>query len=149
MSVLKKYGKTDPLFTSFFTSSFTYAYLVHRCHTRTGGIYLDTDAFPTHSLDSLRIHPFTLSFDNIINQDPAEPKRLNNGVFLSEPNAAFLNLWEKEYANFDPTSFAHHSSNVPYILATQFPDLIHVEFSRISPISYGFQTAEAAAGLTC
>ena len=114
-----------------------------------GGIYLDTDAFPVQSLDELRSHNFTLSFDNIVNPDPLAPKRLNNGVLLSAPDAAFLRVWMRAYATFDPTSFEFHSSTLPFTLATQYPDLVHIEMSRISPISFGFQTSAAAAALTC
>jgi hypothetical protein len=114
-----------------------------------GGIYLDTDVYPMASLDELRIHEFTMSFDNIVNSDLTAPKRLNNGVLVSSINASFLNIWMNEYSSFDSSSWAHHSSEVPYHLATQYPDLIHIEWSRISPISYGFQTSEAAAAITC
>jgi len=114
-----------------------------------GGIYLDTDAFAVRPLSELRIHNFTLSFDNIVNPDPSAPKRLNNGVLLSTPDSAFLRVWTRAYASFDPTSFDFHSSTLPYHLATQYPDLVHVEMSRISPISFGFQTLVAAAALSC
>lgn len=90
-----------------------------------------------------------MSFDNIVNPDEQAPKRLNNGVFLSSATSSFLDLWAKEYVNFDPSSWDRHSSIIPFRLATQYPDLIHVEWSRLSPISYGFQTSEAAAALTC
>ena len=112
-----------------------------------GGIYLDTDAFPVKQLDSLRIHEFTMAFDNIVNPDERAPKRLNNGVIFSTPTAEYLTYWIKEYVNFDPTSWDQHSSIVPYRLATAYPDLIHIEWSRISPISYGFQTAEAGESI--
>ena len=114
-----------------------------------GGVYLDTDAFPTKSLDELRIHNFTLAFDNIVNPDKNAPKRLNNGVIFSVPNAPFLRIWTSTYSSFDPSSWDYHSSIVPFQLATEYPDLVHIEMSRISPLSYGFQTSAAAAALTC
>ncbi len=116
-----------------------------------GGIYLDTDAFPTHSFDSLREHEFTMAFDNVVNSNKKaiNALRLNNGVMLSAPNSQFLQLWEKAYYNFDPSSFDYHSSVVPFHLATEYPDLIHVEMNRLAPMSYGLQTSEAAAALTC
>lgn len=114
-----------------------------------GGIYLDTDAFPIASLDQLRQHNFTISFDNIVNADSKAPKRLNNGVLLSSPDAPFLRVWMKAYRTFDPSSFEYHSSTLPYHLATQYPDLLHIEMSRISPISFAFQTSAAAAALAC
>lgn len=114
-----------------------------------GGIYLDTDAYALRSLDELRVHDFVLGFDNIVNPDPLAPKRLNNGVLLSKPQAAFLDLWMKEYAKFNPSSFDHDSSVVPYRLATQYPDLVHIEWNRLSPTSFGFQTSVVADALTC
>lgn len=157
---------------------------------RHGGIYLDTDAFlnlgnahqrigsvvsgqqyrlvdsESHPLQHLRMHAFTLSFDNIVNQDeisfppgsnvdevkikPPLPKRCNNGVLLSAPKSKFLNLWRRAYDEaYHPQSFDFDSSVVPYKLFTLYPDLVHLESHRISPISYGFQTAEVAEALTC
>lgn len=110
---------------------------------------MDTDVFGLKSLDSLRTHEFTMAFDNIVNPDEKAPKRLNNGVILSSPTSQFLKKWVLEYVTFDPTSWDQHSSVIPFKLATTHPDLIHVEWSRLSPISYGFQTSEAAAALTC
>jgi hypothetical protein len=117
--------------------------------TTIGGIYLDTDAFAVRSMDELRTHNFTMSFDNIVNENLAAPKRLNNGVMLAAPQSQFLHLWAKKYANFNPESFDYDSSVVPYNLMTQFPDLIHLEMSRIAPVSFAFQTARAAEMLTC
>ena len=114
-----------------------------------GGIYLDTDAFPIQSINLLRVHNFTLSFDNIVNPDKTAPKRLNNGVVLSAPHAPFLKLWIKHYAQFNPASFDYDSSVVPYRLATEYPDLIHLEMHRISPLSFAFQTSRIADALTC
>ena len=41
------------------------------------------------------------------------------------------------------------SSVVPFRLATQFPDLVNIEMSRLSPISYSFQTSVLAEAITC
>ena len=114
-----------------------------------GGVYLDTDAFAIAPFTSLFHSDFTLSFDNIVNPDRSAPLRFNNGVILSAPNASFLNVWMKEYAKFNPESFDYDSSVVPARLAWEFPDLIHLEMSRLSPISFGFQTAFLAEALTC
>jgi hypothetical protein len=116
-----------------------------------GGIYLDTDVFCAASLNELRVHDFTLPFDNVVNADEraVNARRVNNGVILSAPNASFIDVWERAYWDFDPASFDFHSSVVPLKLAMQYPDLIHIEMHRLSPISYGLQTSEAAAALTC
>ena len=117
--------------------------------TTIGGIYLDTDAFVINNLAELRQHNFTMSFDNIVNPDKSAPKRLNNGVMLAAPQSQFLHLWAKKYAQFNPESFDFDSSVVPYNLMTQYPDLIHLEMSRIAPMSFAFQTARIAEILTC
>jgi len=114
-----------------------------------GGIYLDTDAFALRSFETFRYFDFTLAFDNIVNADVTMPKRLNNGVLISAPNASFLKVWSKEYAQFNPNSFDYDSSVVPYRLATQHPDLVNIEMSRLSPISYSFQTSVLAEAITC
>jgi len=116
-----------------------------------GGIYIDTDVFVLRSLDPLRVHDFTMGFDNVVNRDQhaGNARRLINGVMLSVPNAKFLQVWSSMYATFDPSSWDHHSSVVPFRLAVQYPDLVHVEMNRLSPVSSGLQTSEAAAALTC
>ncbi|KAJ1398411.1 hypothetical protein B484DRAFT_254934 [Ochromonadaceae sp. CCMP2298] len=131
-----------------------------------GGAYLDTDAFVVQSLAPLRQHNFTMSFDNIVNAHaplriwtgegagaaptaPTMPARLNNGVMLSAPSAPFAQLWEARYSAFNPLSFDHDSSVVPYRLMQQYPDLLHLEMSRIAPMSFAFGTARAAEALAC
>ena len=116
-----------------------------------GGMYLDTDVITLRSLDPLRIHDFSIGFDNVVHPDQSSPdsRRCNNGVLLSVPNATFLRLWSNQYNTFNPSQFGHHSSVVPFQLAVQYPDLVHVEMSRLSPVAYGLQTSEAAAALTC
>lgn len=116
-----------------------------------GGMYIDTDAYVISSaFHLLRLHDFTLSFDNIVNPpDSKLPKRMNNGIILSKPNALFLQIWMEKYKQFHPESFDYDSSVVPYELATQYPDLIHVEMYRISPISFAFQTTTLADAITC
>lgn len=116
-----------------------------------GGVYLDTDAFVTsYDIHLLREHEFVLGFDNIVfPKEDRVPHKLNNGVILSMPNASFLELWRNRYRSFDPSQWDMHSSIVPYELAMAYPDLIHIETHRISPFSFGFQTAKAAIALVC
>lgn len=95
------------------------------------------------------MHEFTMTYDNIVNPDTSAPKRLNNGIIISTTNSTFLHKWITEYSQFDPSSWARHSSEIPFHLATQYPDLIHIEWSRMSPISFGFQTSEIATAITC
>ena len=148
MAALKQYG--TPLSTTILPLHFI-AHVFSLCNFSLliGGIYLDTDAYPIAPLDSLRVHEFTMTFDNIVNPDRAAPKRLNNGVIATTASSPFLDKWITEYQSFDPSSWAKHSSEIPYSLATLHPDLIHIEWSRMSPISFGFQTSEAAVALTC
>jgi hypothetical protein len=117
--------------------------------TQMGGIYLDTDTFAIQSVTELLQHDFVLAFDNIVDLDPQKPKRLNNGILFSAPNATFLQLWIQEYQHYNPNSFDYDSSVVPLKLAYLYPDLVHIEMFRISPISYGFQTSLFAEAITC
>jgi len=118
--------------------------------SKEGGIYLDTDVFPmSTSIHSLRAFNFTIAYDNVINPDKLAPKRMNNGVLMSSPGSGFLKLWTAAYASFDPNSWDMSSSIVPFNLAMEYPDLVHVEMNRLSPVSFAFQTSEAAAALTC
>lgn len=137
--------------TSTFASNKAHRSDFVRLHALTtiGGMYLDTDAFAINNMEELRQHNFTMSFDNIVNPDKSAPKRLNNGVMLAAPQSMFLLLWAKKYAAFNPDSFDFDSSVVPYNLMTQFPDLIHLEMSRIAPMSFAFQTARIAEAITC
>ncbi len=114
-----------------------------------GGIYLDSDAFAINNLKSLRIHNFSIGLDNVVADQMDLPKRCNNGVLVAAPHSLFLKYWTKQYENFDPKSFLHDSSVVPYRIATQHPDLVNIEMNRISPVSYGYQTVQAATGITC
>jgi hypothetical protein len=115
-----------------------------------GGIYIDTDAIVSSNLNELRKFPFVLSFDNIVNKENSNlPTRLNNGVIFSAKDALFLSLWMKKYSTFHVEDFSYDSSVVPWKLTLQYPDLIHIEMNRISPVSYGFHTAKLAEALTC
>jgi len=71
--------------------------------------FTDTDAFALRPFEPFRYFDFTLAFDNIVNTDISMPKRLNNGVLISAPNASFLSIWSKEYAHFNPNSFDYDS----------------------------------------
>ena len=117
-----------------------------------GGIYVDGDAFLTKSVDELRRFRFVVSGDNVVAQNlkASNARRLNSGILLSEPRAAFFNAWEKHYEyDMAKLTWDHHASVTPWNLMYEYPDLIHVELSRIAPISYGLGTSEAAAALTC
>ncbi len=114
-----------------------------------GGIYLDTDAFAINNFESLRIHNFSIPFDNSLSNNPHATKRCNNGVLLAAPQSKFLQLWTKEYAHFHPNEFHRESSDVPFHLATLYPDQVNLEMNRISPISFGFQTSRLANAITC
>lgn len=80
----------------------------------------------------------------------ALPKRLNNGVLLSSPQNPFLSLWQQEYRRaYHAHSFDYDSSVVPFKLATSYPDLVHLEMHRLSPISFAFHTARLAEAMAC
>ena len=91
-----------------------------------GGIYLD--------LDVLCLKPFSplLNYDFLMGM---QGKRgLCNAVILSVPNSEFLKIWYEAYVSF--RSFGRdeywdeHSVIVPFELAKENPQLIHIEDER-------------------
>lgn len=117
-----------------------------------GGIYIDGDVLILKPMDELRRFHFVTTGDNVVNPNKkaANARRLNTGIILCEPHAKFLKVWESNY-QYDPAKYSweHHASVIPYELMLEYPDLIHVETNRLSPVSYGLSTSEAAAALTC
>ncbi len=165
MEVLQQDGGIY-LDTDVFINPSTSSYHTIGTGTTAGRRYVST----THPLSHLRReHDFIIGFDNIVNIDdytpikyekvgeltsqlPIQslPKRMNNGVLLSSSNNSFLTLWQREYTKaYHANSFDYDSSVVPYRLSTMYPDLVHVEMNRLSPISFSFQTSRLAEAITC
>jgi hypothetical protein len=117
-----------------------------------GGIYLDCDVLVLQSVNELRKYHFVTTGDNYVNPDKnaVNARRLNTGIILSEPHARFMTSWLSAY-DYDRSKYTweHHASVTPYTLMLEYPDLIHIETHRLSPVSYGLMTSEAAAALTC
>jgi hypothetical protein len=86
---------------------------------REGGIYLDMDTFC--------IRPFTplLTHSTVLGIEPNAG--LCNAVILAEKNAPFIGVWKNGYSNFSDDNWRSHSVRLPYFLARENPDLIHVE----------------------
>lgn len=86
---------------------------------RYGGIYLDCDTFSIRAFEPLRVHDTVLA---------VEPNAgLCNAVILTTPNSPFIQLWLESYRNYDASRWRYNSVEVPYAIARQCPELIHVE----------------------
>ncbi|XP_066281009.1 uncharacterized protein [Branchiostoma lanceolatum] len=88
-----------------------------------GGIYLDWDVFAFKSFDPLRRYDYVMG---------NEIAGLNNGVILSKPNAEFLRIWYDNYRHFDDGKWNFHSVMEPWRLASEHPNLIHMELTGLS-----------------
>jgi len=84
-----------------------------------GGVYLDLDIISINPLDPLLKHEF------VMGMEPGTG--LCNAVILSAPGAKFLSTWDDQYRNFDSRKWNHHSVVLPWKLAQEHPDTIHVE----------------------
>lgn len=85
---------------------------------RFGGIYLDLDVISINPLAPLRAHDFVMGI---------EPGTgLCNAVILARPGALFLQRWRSHYRTFDARRWNYHSVVLPWKLARNFPDDIHV-----------------------
>ncbi len=88
-----------------------------------GGIYLDSDVMIVRNMDPIRKYNYTMGM---------EIAGLNNGVIFSAPQSAFLKIYYDSYKNFDDGQWNLNSCVEPYRLASEHPDLIHIETSSLS-----------------
>ena len=84
-----------------------------------GGIYVDTDAMIVRNMDAIRHYNFSIGMD--ING-------LNNGIILSAPESPFLQIYYESYKHLGN----RNSSTELHRLASEHPDLIHIEPSALS-----------------
>jgi hypothetical protein len=83
-----------------------------------GGVYLD--------LDVISIRPFAplMEFDSVMGEE--YEVGLCNAVILASPGSLFLRRWLSTYRSFDGREWNKHSVRVPYLLARQAPEQVHV-----------------------
>jgi hypothetical protein len=93
-----------------------------------GGVYLDIDVISINSFDQLLKYEFVMGRE--------ENNGLCNAVILANKNSQFLNLWYKEYKNFDEKFWNYHSVQLPHKIAKTNPELIRVlsEYSFFYPM---------------
>lgn len=93
-----------------------------------GGIYLDADVFCIRPFAPLLSHSAVLGI---------EPNAgLCNAVILAQPNSEFIRTWRAGYWDFTDRDWRSHSVRLPYFVAREHPDLVHVE----SEYSFFFPT---------
>lgn len=100
-----------------------------------GGVYLD--------LDVICLNPFTplLGHDMVMGSQAGTG--LCNAVILAGAKAQFLSAWFESYRTFDKDNWSHHSVLLPFQLAQEHPDWIHVE----EPYSFFYPLFNEPAGV--
>jgi hypothetical protein len=93
-----------------------------------GGVYLDSDVLVLRSFDPLLKYGTTLGLEG--------NGSLCNGVIISQPGALFLLIWREEYRTFDDRQWGDHSVFLPYLLASRYPWLVHVENDTLNRPSW-------------
>ena len=88
-----------------------------------GGIYMDLDIIVLKSWDPLLHYNFTLAAESTQN--------FGNGAIISTPNNTFIKMWKEGYHDFNDKAWAKHSLFLPFTLARNNPELVHVEWDSI------------------
>lgn len=83
-----------------------------------GGIYLDIDSICLNSFDDLLNNQFVMG--------KQDEHGLCNAIMLAQKNSDFGRIWYEQYKSFFMPQWAHHSVEIPLLLALQYPDLITV-----------------------
>jgi hypothetical protein len=86
---------------------------------REGGIYLDADIFCIRSLEPLR------GYSAVMGMEPNQG--LCNAVILAERDSEFIGRWLEQYRTFKKARWTSHSVRLPFRLAAEHPDMVHVE----------------------
>lgn len=83
-----------------------------------GGIYLDLDVISLKPFDELLQNNFVMGMEAGVG--------LCNAVIMSRPGAPFLKRWREQYRSFDGSRWNYHSVILPWQLAQQHPEQLHV-----------------------
>ncbi len=85
---------------------------------RYGGVYLDLDVICINPLDPLMERDFVMGMES--------GTGLCNAVIMARPGAEFLRRWQSSYVSFNGERWNHHSVVLPWKLAGDNPETIHV-----------------------
>ena len=96
---------------------------------RYGGIYIDLDVIALKSWDQLLFYDTTLGAEN--------PNLLGSGVILSVKGAKFMKLWYDSYRAFNDRLWNFNCCRVPMLIATRYPELLHIEWDTLHRPSWG------------
>jgi len=83
-----------------------------------GGVYLDLDMICINPLKPLMNKEF------VMGMEPGTG--LCNAVIMARPGAKFLTRWQSHYHNFNGEHWNQHSVILPWQLAGEYPEDIHV-----------------------
>ncbi|OWF42775.1 hypothetical protein KP79_PYT07195 [Mizuhopecten yessoensis] len=67
---------------------------------------------------------------------PEDGNTLSNGILLAERNTLFLQLWLKEYDNYNPDNWGYNALIVPFELSQKHPEMIHIERDKLVNPTY-------------
>lgn len=98
-----------------------------------GGVYADMDTLFVNPIpQSFHEKSFVLGREGEIWDPVAKQSRPSvcNAFILSERNARFGNLWLKNLRGAFNGTWSNHSTLLPRELASQYPDLVHLEPER-------------------
>ena len=85
---------------------------------RHGGIYLDLDVLSLRALTPFLQHDFVMGME--------AGAGLCNAVIMTRPDAPFLRRWRAAYRDFNGEQWSRHSVQLPWRLACERPQDIHV-----------------------
>ena len=98
---------------------------------RSGGIYLDWDAFWLKPVDDL----LALGYETIASLDPVKgifgrqdfPDLINMGVLLSRPGSMFIALWLESFHKYIGDHATFHAVEMVFKLYEDHPELLYLE----------------------
>ena len=90
-----------------------------------GGIYLDTDVISLKRFDAIGASGLIMGKEQRYVDGPV--LGLCNAVIIAPKGSQFVDLWLEAYERFHNDQWSEFSVQLPWALAQQYPELIHVE----------------------
>ncbi len=90
-----------------------------------GGIYMDLDTFVIQPLDELRKYECTIGME--------QDTKACGSIIICSKHAMFLKMWITSYLDdYRMDEWAYNTGKVPANIARRFPELVHVEETRLN-----------------
>lgn len=91
-----------------------------------GGLYLDWDEVILQSVDKFRDYDVTMGIETV------RYEQMGSQFVMAKPKAGFLKLWHRSYFEDYRPNWTYNALVIPYKIARQLPDIIHVEGNSFS-----------------